>query len=309
MFALDSPTKHETDSESKPTRVGLIAGWGQFPVRVARALRHAGIEVYCLGAFDHADPVLAEICTDFRTMGLGRFGAAIRYFQRHGVTRATMAGKIHKVHLFRPWLFLHYVPDLRTLRMLAPHFFTRRKDNRDDTLLGTICDEFASEGIQMVPSTDFAPELLVGEGLLTCRAPNQRQWEDIRFGWRLAKALGGLDCGQSVAVKNRAVLALEAIEGTDACIRRAGELCRSGKFTVVKTAKPRQDMRFDLPTVGLGTLETMIQAGARVLAIEAGMTILLDEDRLVDFADQHKLIIVACSAQAMGASVGESNAA
>jgi DUF1009 family protein len=245
---------------------------------------------------DHADPQLAELCDDFQWSGLARFGQAIRYFQRHGVSDAMMVGKIHKVVIFQPWRWLRHLPDLRTLRMLAPHFFTRRKDCRDDSLLTAVVDEFAKEGIRFGPPTDYAPELLIGRGPLGRRTPTAWQWKDIAFGWRMAKEMGRLDIGQSVAVKDQAVLAVEAVEGTDQCIRRAGELCRAGGFTVVKVAKPQQDMRFDVPTIGVGTLETLHAAGGRVLAIEAGRTIVLDQPAVVAFADQHKLVVLAIDA-------------
>ena len=137
--------------------------------------------------------------------------------------------------------------------MFIPHFLTRRKDCKDDSLLGAVVAEFAAAGIRFVPATDYVPELLVSAGQLTAAGPSAWQWKDIRFGWQLAKEMGRLDVGQSVAVRDQAVLAVEAVEGTDECIRRAGALCRAGGFTVVKVAKPKQDMRFDVPTVGLQT--------------------------------------------------------
>ncbi len=273
--------------------MGLIAGWGEYPIIVAETLRRQGYEVYCLGVIGEADRKLAEVCHDFQFMGLAKFGRAIRYFRRHRVTDATMAGKIHKAQLFRRGGWMRYVPDLRTIRMFIPHFFTRRKDCRDDTLTRAVIDEFASEGIRLAPATDFAPEMLVESGQLTRRGPSFKQQKDIEFGWKLAKEIGRLDVGQSVAVRDQAALALEAIEGTDECIRRAGRLCRGGGFTVVKTAKPRQDMRFDVPTIGLRTLETMIEARAKVLAVEAGRTIILRQPEMIDFANRNKLIIVS----------------
>ncbi len=276
-----------------PQRVGLIAGWGRYPFAVAEALRRQGAATFCLGVRDEASPELAGLCRHFRLLGIARFGTAIRYFKRHGVTSATMAGKVHKVRLFQPRSWLKLWPDLRTIRMFMPHLLTRRKDCRDDSLLGAIVDEFAREGIRFAPATDFCPELLVPEGPITGRTPSAWQQKDIAFGWQAAKELGRLDIGQSVAVKDQAVLAVEAIEGTDACIRRAGELCPAGGFTVVKTAKPNQDMRFDVPTIGLQTLRTMVEAGARVLAVEAGRTILLDQPELADFANRHRLVVVA----------------
>jgi hypothetical protein len=277
--------------------VGILAGWGRYPFVVAEALKRAGCEVYCLGVKDHADPRLSELADEFGWVGLAKLGAAIRWFRRRGVTRATMAGKIHKVLLFQPRLWLRHLPDWRTIRRFWPHFVTLRKDNRDDTLLGAVIDEFAMDGIHFAPATDFAPDLLVQAGLLSQRGPSAAQRKDIAFGWNLAKEMGRLDVGQSVAVKGQAVLAVEAIEGTDACIRRAGSLCKAREFTIVKVAKPQQDMRFDVPTIGLGTLETMVESGGRVLAVEAGKTILLDQRQVIEFANRHRLVVVALNAQ------------
>jgi len=270
-----------------------MAGWGRYPLLVVEALRRQGSEVFCLGVAGQADPKLAEICRDFQWSGAARFGAAIRYFKRHAVTDVIMAGKFHKVLLFQPWMIVRNMPDLRTIRMFIPHFLTHKKDNKDDTLLGAIVQEFAREGIRFGRPTDYAAELLVTRGQLTRREPSARQWNDIRFGWKLAKEMGRLDVGQSVAVKDQATLAIEAVEGTDECIRRAGILCRAGGFTVVKVAKPQQDMRYDVPTIGMQTVQNIASSGGRVLAVEAGRTILLDGPDVVDFADRHGLVIVA----------------
>jgi UDP-2,3-diacylglucosamine hydrolase len=182
---------------------------------------------------------------------------------------------------------------LQTLRAFWPHFVARRKDRKDDTLLTAVVGAFARSGITILPATDIAPNLLMKPGQITRRGPTTAQRKDIEFGWQLAKEMGRLDVGQSVAVKDRTPLAVEAIEGTDRCIRRAGELCPSGGFTVVKVAKPQQDMRFDVPTIGMGTVEAMAQAGAALLAVEAGRTILVDEREVVEFADRRGLVIVA----------------
>jgi DUF1009 family protein len=260
---------------------------------VAHALKRHNCYVCCLGVKDHADPELATLCDEFTWIGAAKLGHAIRFFQRHGVTEATMSGKFHKMLIYQKWAWLKHLPDLRFLRTFYPHFVSGRKDQKDDTLLKAIVDAFAREGITFAPATDYAPHLLVGPGRLTTRRLSSSQHKDVEFGWEIAKQMGGLDIGQSVCVKDRAVLAVEAIEGTDACIRRAGELCSSAGFTVVKVAKPQQDMRFDVPTVGVGTLETMVSAGGRVLAIESGRTILLDERQFLDFADRHKITVIA----------------
>lgn len=292
-----------------PTRrIGILAGWGRYPLVVAKALRAQGYETCCLGVYGHADARLAQVCDHFEWVGMARMGAAIRFFRRYGIREATMAGKVHKSALFAKHWWRHF-PDPKTIATFIPHFLTRRKDCRDDSLLGTVVTAFADVGIRFAPATDYAPELLVNEGQLTRFGPSAWQQKDILFGWRMAKELGRLDIGQSVAVKDQAVLAVEAVEGTDECIRRAGTLCAVGGFTVVKVAKPQQDMRFDVPTIGLNTLQTMVQAGARVLAIEADMTILLDRPEVIQFANHHKLIIVALREERVGQLCGEEWAA
>jgi DUF1009 family protein len=275
------------------SRIGILAGWGRFPIVVAQALRRQGCKTYCLGVIGHADPALADVCDEFEWIGLGRLGQATRFFRRYGVTDATMAGKVHKAVIFQRWRWVRHLPDWATIRIFLPHFFTRRKDCKDDSLLGTIVEAFAARGIRFGPATDYAPELLVKPGHLTRLTPTAVQQLDIEFGWMIAKEMGRLDIGQSVVVKDRAVLAVEAVEGTDECIRRAGKLCPIGGFTVVKVAKPQQDMRFDVPTIGLGTLQTMVEAGAKVLAVEGHRTIILDQPEVVEFANQHRLAIVA----------------
>jgi len=201
-----------------------------------------------------------------------------------------MAGKIFKSVIHTPWRVFQLFPDWRMIRFWLS---SRRKDNRDDNLLLGLIEEFARDGIQFESALDLCPELLVNSGILTRRPLTARESRDIEFGWELAKEMGRLDIGQSVAVKEGAVLAVEAIEGTDQAILRAGQLCRSGGFTVVKVAKPQQDMRFDVPTVGCTTIESMRQAGGRVLAIEAGKTILLDEQETLELADRYGITIVA----------------
>jgi UDP-2,3-diacylglucosamine hydrolase len=273
--------------------VGLIAGWGRYPILVAEALKSSGQKVFCLGIKDHADPLLRTLCDGFAWTGLAKIGRSIRLLRRNGCRNATMAGKIHKVRLYQPWAWIKHLPDWRGVRTFYPHFVSRTKDRRDDTLLSAIVDAFAADGIAFNPATDYAPELLVKEGQLTRLSPTAAQSKDIAFGWNLAKEMGRLDIGQCVVVKNQTVIAVEAIEGTDECIRRAGNLCRAGGFSVIKTAKPQQDMRFDVPTVGVWTLASMAAGGGKVLAIEAGRTILVDEPEFIRFANEHRIAVVA----------------
>ena len=202
-----------------------------------------------------------------------------------------MAGKVPKADLMhRPWKFVH--PAARPAD--PPRwYFGRRRDNRDDSILLSVIDEFAADGLRFESALTLCPELLVRPGVLTRRPPTAGEEADIAFGWELAREMGRLDVGQSVAVKERAVLAVEAIEGTDRAILRAGELCRAGGFTVVKVAKPQQDLRFDVPTVGRTTVEMLHKAGGRVLAVEADRTIFLDRAETVALADRYGMTIVA----------------
>lgn len=274
-------------------RIGLIAGWGRYPVVVAERLKAQGFAVYCLGVKDHAASDLAALCDCYQPIGIAQLGKAIRFFRRHHVEQATMAGKIHKVVLFQRWALWKHFPDWTTIRTFFPHYVTRTQDRKDDTMLLTITNVFERFGVRFAPATDYAPDLLVRAGHLAGPQPTGAVWDDIAFGWKLARELGRVDVGQTVVVKGRAVLALEAVEGTDECIRRAGTLCPSGGFTVVKVAKPQQDMRFDVPTIGVGTLETIAAAGGRALAIEAEKTIILDEPAVLETARRHGISLVS----------------
>ena len=297
-------------TEDAPERIGVLAGWGRFPIVLAEALKRQGYDVYCLGIKGHADEeALTAICDDFRWVGAAKVGAQIRYFRRQGVRRATMAGKLHKVVIFQPFAVLRHMPDWRCLRTYYPHFIAGTKDRKDDTVLLALVDEYAKDNIVFAPPTDFAPHLLLKKGQLSGRRISSSQWNDICFGWDLAKKMGDLDVGQSVAIKGRAVIAVEAVEGTDACIRRAGELCTAGGFTVVKVAKPKQDMRFDVPTIGCGTIETIAAAGGNLLAVEADRTIIIDEAAVAALAEKHKIAIVAVHDPAVDRDSSQLNAA
>ena len=276
--------------------IGLLAGSGRFPIAFAQAARNQGQRVFCVGIEGMASDELAEHCDGFVTARLARLGRGIRLFRRAGVEKIVMAGKIEKRVLVRPYLFWRLLPDWRTLHMW---FSYATRDKKDDTLLLAVIREFERDQLTFDSALQYCSELLVKHGFLTHRKPSPSQWKDINFGWELAKEMGRLDVGQSVMVKETAVLAIEAIEGTDECIRRAGDLCRKGGFTVVKVAKPQQDMRFDVPTIGTQTIHTMHAAGARVLAIESEKTIVLDQDEVLRLADRFGIAIVALNAQEM----------
>ncbi len=274
--------------------IGVLAGWGRFPVAVAEAIRARGGRTAILAIRDHADAALEPLADVHGQIGVAEIGGAIDFFRRHGVRRVTMAGKIHKKKIFARRAWMRHLPDWTGLRTFWPHFISRRRDNRDDSLLGAIAGAFDARGVSICPATDFAPDLLAPDGHLAGPAITARHLEDVAFGWQLAKELGRLDIGQTVVVKDRAPLALEAIEGTDECIRRAGRLCPTGGMTVVKVAKPQQDHRFDMPTIGVGTLESLAAAGASVLAIEAGRTILVDQSAIEASASRLGITIVSC---------------
>ena len=301
MFArLANNTLPDAPLENGP--IGLLAGWGEYPLAVARALRKQGHRVAGVGIVDHADPALADLCDHFGWIGIGGIGRGIRHFRRWGVTQAAMAGKVHKVLMYQPGWWLKHRPDWQAIRAFYPQLLTGSADRKDDTLLMSVVNAFASHGIAFKPATDFAPELLVGAGQVAGRRLTGRQQRDVQFGWQMAKAMGNLDIGQCVCIKDQAVVAVEAIEGTDQCIGRAGKLCQSGGFAVVKVAKPQQDMRFDVPTVGVQTLESVAAAGGKVLAIEADRTILLNRTEFCRTAHRLKLSVVAIKAAAAAAA-------
>jgi hypothetical protein len=241
-----------------------------------------------------ASESLRDLCDYYTTASVARLGRAIRFFKKAGVHHAVMAGKVDKTFLFQSFRWIRHLPDWRTLHM----FFRYARENRkDDTLLLAVIREFERDDIHFDSALNFCPELLVKHGFLTRRKPTPAQWRDIRFGWEIAKELGRLDIGQTAIVNDMAVIALEAIEGTDAAIRRAGTLCRRGGFTVVKVAKPQQDMRFDVPTIGVETIQTMREAGGRVLAVESEMTIMLDQPEVIELADRLGIAIVSLKAE------------
>lgn len=270
--------------------VGLLAGSGRFPIAFATKAKALGIPVACVGIRYEASTELIPLVDSFYWCGVARMGRVVRCFQKEGAEQIVMAGKITKSVIYSPFRIFSLMPDLRTIR----YWYRRtRRDNRDDSLLLGVIEDFATSGLHFASALDLCPELLVKPGILTRRQPSAREQADIKFGWDLAKEMGRLDVGQSVAVKERSTLAIEAIEGTDRAIARAGELCRSGGFVVVKVAKPQQDRRFDVPTIGQQTIESLHKAGGRVLAVEANSTILLDEADTIALADRYGLSVVA----------------
>lgn len=264
--------------------LGLIAGEGAFPVEVARSAGQRGLRVACVALRGQADPRLEEHAWRVTWIHPGEVAVGIEAFRAAGVREAVMAGKVAKSLLYQD------PEDLRLDRHAATLMDTLA-DRRDDTILSRAADFLEALGIRLLPQHAFTPELLVGEGVLTCKPLTPEQSADVAFGLPIAKAIGDLDIGQTVVVKDRAVLAVEAIEGTDEAIRRGGRIAAGA--CVVKVAKPGQDPRFDVPTVGPRTVAVLAEARVAVLAIEAGATVVLERETLVHEADAAGITVLA----------------
>jgi len=269
-------------SETAADILGLIAGEGAFPLDVARAARRAGRRVAAVAFRERTDPRIADEVTDVTWIHPGEVTAGLAAFRAAGVRELVMVGKVPKADLLRD-------PQALRLDSHASQLMDELADRRDDTILLRIADVLESIGIRLLPQWALLPDALAGEGPLGRIAPTPAQETDIAFGFPIAKKLGELDIGQTVVVKDRAVLALEAIEGTDLAIRRAGTLAPDG--VVVKVAKPGQDPRFDVPTIGLRTVEVLAEARCAVLAFEAGATVVLERDALVAAADARGIAV------------------
>jgi DUF1009 family protein len=265
-------------------KYGLIAGNGRFPFLVVEGARSAGIGLAVAAIKEETDPSIEDLADDLEWVGIGQLGRMISFFKRSGVTRVVMAGQVKHVQIFS-----RSIPDLRMLRMLWN--LPRRNT---DALIGGIAEELQSEGIELVDSTIFVPDLLAPDEVLTKRGPSVDESDNIEYGLHIAGEIARLDLGQTIVVRAKACVAIEAMEGTDATIRRAGELA-NGKLTVVKVAKPDQDMRFDVPVIGVATIESMIAAGATCLSITAGKTLIFDREQMVALADKHRITVIGNS--------------
>jgi len=264
-------------------RYGLIAGNGRFPFLVLEGARRRGIEMVVAAIREETSPEIERQARIVRWLGVGQLGHLIEFFREQGVTHAVLAGQVKHVQIFGPAL-----PDWRMLKLLM-----RLPRKNTNSLIGAVVAELEREGIQVVDSTLFVPELLAPEGVLTARAPSSAEMEDLRYGLEIAREIARLDLGQTIAVKDRAVVAIEAMEGTDATIRRAASLLRGRPFVVVKVARPHQDMRFDVPVIGAPTIQTMIECRATALAITARKTLLMDRSELLALANRHGIALLA----------------
>ncbi|WP_320039981.1 UDP-2,3-diacylglucosamine diphosphatase LpxI domain-containing protein [uncultured Desulfobacter sp.] len=271
------------EDNSSSSHIGLIAGGGQFPLLFTQKARANGYRVIGVGFHSETDPQLAQLTHRFEWLYLGQLSKLIRYFKSHGVTQVVLMGSISKANIFKD-----IRPDFKALAFIAKTVGTH-----DDNVLSAFADLLAKQGITLVPSTFLLPELISPKGCWTKRKPDKAEKKDIEQGWKLAKAVGRLDIGQCLVISNGTVLAVEAIDGTDATIERGGRLSRDNGATVVKISKPNQDLRFDLPSSGCTTIETMHRSGVNVLVLEAEKSISFDRERMIALADKYNICITA----------------
>ncbi len=265
-------------------RIGLIAGNGRFPIIFADNARKLGLQVSAVAHEGETEPELERHVDRIHWIKIGQLNKLIKAFKDDGVERAVMLGGIKKTHVFNT-----VRPDFRTLALA-----TRLALWKDDDILRALAEELEREGITICESTFGLHGILVEEGPLTSRHPSKKEWEDIRYGWDVAREIGRLDIGQCVVIKDRVVVAVEAVEGTDGAIIRGGELAKDGAV-VVKRCKPQQDLRFDLPAIGPRTIDVMASVKAAVLAVEAGRTVLLDRDVVIDKAQSCGIAVIGLS--------------
>jgi len=263
-------------------RIGIVAGNGKLPHIASAYAQKKAYEVYICAISGEADASLESCATKITWVKLGELKKLASFFLNYDVLTVCFAGKITKLSIFSG----HVKPDLDMVLL-----FAKLKDKKDDTILGAICDYLVQKGISVIDSTTFLQDCMPGKGVLTKKKPSKQYQDDITFGWTLAKESARLDIGQSVVVKDKAVLAIEAIEGTDEAIKRGGKL-GYGNVVVVKVAKPQQDMRFDVPTIGPTTIESMVEANACVLAYEAEKTLFVDYDDVIRIANKYHLVII-----------------
>lgn len=282
------------DPPPPPTPIGLIAGGGRLPVRVAEGLRSLGHPVHGLGFIGLYDAALPALCTTFRAVGVLRVGTWGRLLRGLGVHHAIMVGKVDKAKLMHdPWRLLRHLPDSRTMLAWYRHL---RRDRRSHAVLNAVADELGRAGVALLDSTAPIPHEMASAGVMGRAQPSYEQRLDIEFAWPLLGEVTRLDIGQAVAVRERDVLAVEAVEGTDAMIERAGQLCRKGGWTLCKGARAGHDRRADVPTVGLKTIERLHACGGRCLALAAGEVIMIDKPQMLELADRLGVSVIGVPA-------------
>jgi DUF1009 family protein len=289
------------DPPPPPTPIGLIAGGGRLPVLIAESLRSAGHTVHTLGLSRQYEPELPGLSTTFREVPILRIGSWAKHLRRRGVRHAIMVGKVDKARLMHdPWRVVRNIPDLRTLVAWFKHL---RHDRRSHAILRAIAEELDRNGVSLMDSTSPIPNQLAEPGIMTRTRPTREQTADIEFAWPMLGELLRLDIGQSLAVRERDVLAVEAVEGTDRMIDRVGQICRATGWTLCKGSRAGHDRRSDVPTVGVRTLENMHRNGARCLALAAGDVIMLDRQLMIEKADRMGIAIVGVTPSLSSAPV------
>ncbi len=275
--------------EKKPV-IGLIAGQGRLPVLVAEGMRARGYSVACVGLSGQWTPELPALCDRFTTISPFRLGAWARSLRRAGASEAVMVGRVDKAALMHGrFRVFRFVPDLTT----ALVWYRRlRHDRRSPAILAAIAETLASKGVPLIDSTTHIAEHLASPGVMTKREPSATEWEDIRFGWPILRELLRLDIGQAIAVREKDVVAVEAVEGTDRMIGRAGQMCPRGGWTLVKGCAPDHDRRADVPTVGVETIRNIHAAGGSCVALGVGDVILVDRPAVIALADELGIAIV-----------------
>ena len=270
--------------------IGLIAGRGRLPFLVAEGARKRGLKVICAGIADNADTKLSCYVDKFFTVAIARPSSWIRKLKKYGVSEAIMVGSVVKSQIFTPWRILRYLPDWRALKIW--YWTLRSKDKQSQTILCALADELAEGGIILQDSTKYCKEHLADSGLMTKQSPNKSTEADMDFGWDIAKKIAQLDIGQAIAVKEREVVAVEAIEGTAEMIKRAGQFCKKGGWTLIKVARANLDMRFDVPCVGEDTIKAMAENGGKCLILEAGKVIIIDKPQTLEVANKLGISVI-----------------
>ena len=272
-------------------KYGLIAGNGEFPFLTIEGARKSGASLSVVAIKEETDKRIEEVAEKVVWVGIGQLGKMISFFKKEGVTKAMMCGQVKHVQIFSGEF-----PDWRMAKML--YNLPRRNT---DSLIGGIADEMGKDDIELIDSTFFIKDRLAQEGILSRRKPDSTEQGNIEYGLKVANEIARLDLGQTIVVRAKACVAIEAMEGTDAVIKRAGELAK-GKLTVVKVAKPNQDMRFDVPVVGIPTINTMIQAGATCLCLTPNKTLMFNKEEMLRLADAHKISVIAVNAETNSAT-------
>lgn len=270
--------------------IGLIAGQGRLPFMVAEGAKKAGLKIVCVGLAGSVSAELAEKVDVYYNVPVARPGVWIRKLRKHGVRRAVMVGRVEKGRIFTPWRIARYLPDWRAIRIW--YWRLRKQNKQNETLLCALADELATGRIILENSTMYCKEHLAVKAIMTKHQPGPAEASDIEFGRPIVKKLSQLDIGQAIAVKEKEVIAVEAIEGTADMIKRTGKLCKAGGWILIKCAKPEQDMRFDVPCVGPDTIKSLAEHKAKCLAVEAEKTIIINKPQTIELADELGIVIV-----------------